>query len=154
MLRKDSQMNEWIDCNLPFYYKSNLLESPSYPMSEDYGLTPPYGESNENEFYEEWEKHPAHTQYEKETERIKKFNKEVLLADSHKSFCGLKLVRPGILVEIKRNSSDRIEQILIGHCDHGGSVCGDFGIFDNGDIVIRYKMIWEGPNPECINNDY
>jgi len=152
-----SPLLKWIECGLPYHYNYSKLEEPMYPNWEDYSLKESDDESS-NEitelFYDEWEKHPAMIEYNKQVMLVKKTNKETALANAHKSFFGLKLVKPGVLVEVKRESSGNIETILVGHCDHGGSVCGDFGIFNNKDIILRYKILYEGPLPPCIDHSY
>jgi hypothetical protein len=71
----------------------------------------------------------------------KKAREEFDAANNKKSFCGLGLDNPGVLIEIKKEGGTK--QLLLGNVNCLAGVCDDCRAFDNDTIVLRYKIVWE-----------
>lgn len=80
--------------------------------------------------------------------KTKKYNKDKKMAEKeskNKSFIGLNLIQPGLVLDTETqwydNEPIKKQIILFGDCDIDGSVAGDFHVFNHNTIVKRYKII-------------
>lgn len=151
----------WIDCNLPFSTHIELrnpyTEKKDYP-NLDKAHEKKFGEKypnvilrldklnwNDPEYieYDSWlGSLPEVVNYYKECNllhaEIEEDNRKRTEENNQKnpSFCSLGLLKPGVLVEFKNGTVE-----LIGTCDSGFSVCGDFGAEPHGVRVKRYAIV-------------
>jgi hypothetical protein len=63
------------------------------------------------------------------------------------SFVGMKLNKPGVLVEVTLLDDDEKHQFLIGHINKNRGICDDCTAFDEFETVLRYKIVWEENEP-------
>lgn len=150
--------NKWIKCGLPWTFYSDWKDYPK-PPNFDRQIKKLFGQTTTQAFkqvpvddYQSKEYKAAVRKYKKFKQKVDVWVKEQPEArtyndviqnftkdDEQKSFCGMKLNKPGTLIEILDNKV--LKQLLIGDINNLGGVCDDCMGFSRDAVVVRYKIM-------------